>query len=295
MAAAVHAIYGEHTSRFRDLGQATHRLIANPIKDLNNLIRSGVENAPQQASLAQQEAYYEKFKKQFFGECEHELTRVNHFFLEKLAEARRKHGTLKLQLLAASNAPGYTSSGYSLQSPQLSEAYVGRSSKLMTLRQLRNAYTEFYLTLVLLLNFQMLNETGFKKICKKYDKYLKSNHGNAWMNNNIKHAAFSDRRPIQRMIDEVEDLYTNYLAGGDRARAMAKLRVPPLGEPTSPRIVFRAGIALGLFIMLALTAVFSCELSTPPCARRRSQSIGNYRPSQRRDLPKPKPTKSIPA
>lgn len=256
-----------------DLGQAIQaKLIANPSqtypKDLNTLIRRGVENAPMQETLSHQEAYFEKFRIQFFGECQHELNRVNHFFLEKLAEARRKHGTLKLQLLAASNAPGYTSSVYSLQSPKLSDVYVGRSSKLMTLRQLRNAYTEFYLTLVLLLNFQMLNETGFQKICKKYDKYLKSSHGNHWMNANIKNAAFTDRRPIQRMIDEVEDLYTIYLADGDRARAMAKLRVPPLGEPTSPRIVFHAGFALGLFIMLALTTGFCCELSILTCARR---------------------------
>lgn len=226
------------------------------------LIRRGVENAPEDAPQSQLNAYYEKFAQQFFGECKHELTRVNNFYLEKLAEARRKHGTLKLQLMAATNQLGPRNiSIVSLHSPQISEVYVGKKNKLMTLRQLRNAYTEFYLTLVLVLNFQMLNERGFQKICKKYDKYIKSSQGKAWVANNVKRASFADRRQIQRMIDEVEDLYTSYLAGGDRARAMARLRVPPLGEPTPPRIVFRAGIALGMFIMMALTAGFSCEFS----------------------------------
>lgn len=266
MAAAVHALLGEPTPLAK---QSAANLIAPsytllptrcPTKDLNMLIRHGVENAPEGAPPSELNAYYEKFAQQFFGECKHELTRVNNFFLEKLAEARRKHGTLKLQLLAASNQPGPRNvSKGSLQSPEISEVYVGKKNKLMTLRQLGNAYTEFYLTLVLVLNFQMLNERGFQKICKKYDKYIKSSQGEAWVSNHVKTAPFADRRPIQRMINEVEDLYTAYLAGGDRGRAMAKLRVPPLGEPTPPRIVFRAGIALGMFIMMALAAGFSCE------------------------------------
>lgn len=214
------------------------------------------------SSSAQIQAYYAAFEEQFFGECQHELTRVNNFFLEKLAEARRKHGTLKLQLLATSRAPGHTGSLSSLPSQRVSAVSMPSTSsnrKLMTQRQLRNAYSEFYLTLVLIQNFQSLNETGFRKICKKYDKYLKSNRGASWMESHVVNAAFTDHRPLQRMTVEVEELYTYYLAGGDRARAMTKLRVPPLGEPTPPRMVFRAGLALGMFIMLACATIFSCE------------------------------------
>ncbi|KAM8719781.1 hypothetical protein ACLKA7_005928 [Drosophila subpalustris] len=230
--------------------------------DLKTLIRRGVDGAPTSdvATAAQHQAYYAAFEEQFFVECQHELTRVNNFYLEKLAEARRKHGTLKLQLLAAARAPGHTASINSLPSQRMSMVSMPSTSssrKLMTLRQLRNAYSEFYLTLVLIQNFQSLNETGFRKICKKYDKYLKSTHGAAWMEQHVTNAAFTDQRPMQRMIVEVEELYIHYLAGGDRARAMTKLRVPPLGEPTPPRMVFRAGLALGMFIMLACAALFS--------------------------------------
>ncbi|XP_030568571.1 xenotropic and polytropic retrovirus receptor 1 isoform X2 [Drosophila novamexicana] len=228
------------------------------------LIRRGVDGAPTGDAVSQAElnAYYAAFEEQFFTECQHELTRVNNFFLEKLAEARRKHGTLKLQLLATARAPGHTASSYSLNSQRPSAVSVRANSsssnrKLMTQRQLRNAYSEFYLTLVLLQNFQSLNETGFRKICKKYDKHLRSTRGADWMERNVIYAPFTDQHALQRMVVEVEELYTHYLAGGDRSRAMTKLRVPPLGQPTPARIVFRAGLALGMFLMLAFTTLFS--------------------------------------
>lgn len=225
-----------------------------------------MDGAPTGDAVSQAElnAYYAAFEEQFFTECQHELTRVNNFFLEKLAEARRKHGTLKLQLLATARAPGHTASSYSLNSQRPSAVSVRANSsssnrKLMTQRQLRNAYSEFYLTLVLLQNFQSLNETGFRKICKKYDKHLRSTRGADWMERNVIYAPFTDQHALQRMVVEVEELYTHYLAGGDRSRAMTKLRVPPLGQPTPARIVFRAGLALGMFLMLAFTTLFSCE------------------------------------
>ncbi|XP_034118644.1 xenotropic and polytropic retrovirus receptor 1 homolog isoform X1 [Drosophila albomicans] len=247
--------------------------------DLKTLIRRGVDGAPTESETTPDQLleYYASFEEHFFAECQHELTRVNNFFLEKMAEARRKHGTLKLQLLATAHATGHVSRSHTrsqnqsrshsqLPSPRASVVSMPSTSsnrKLMTQRQLRSAYTEFYLTLVLLQNFQSLNETGFRKICKKYDKYLKSNHGALWLERHLTYIAFVDRRPLQQMTIEVEELYTHYLAAGDRAKAMTKLRVPPLGEPTPPPMVFRAGLALGMFIMLALAALFS-YLRRPP-------------------------------
>ncbi|XP_030079959.1 xenotropic and polytropic retrovirus receptor 1 isoform X1 [Drosophila hydei] len=254
--------------------------------DLKTLIRRGVEGAPTAesgASDAEINAYYIAFEEQFFTECHHELTRVNNFFLEKLAEARRKHATLKLQLLATARAPGHTFSSYSLQSSQRLSSLVSlrdnnssSNRKLMTQRQLRNAYSEYYLTLVLLQNFQSLNETGFRKICKKYDKYLRSTSGGDWVEQNINYAAFTDHRPLEKLIIDVEELYTHYLAGGDRSRAMTKLRVPPLGQPTPPRMVFRAGLALGMFIMLACTTIFS-YIRRPPEENKIEAFIRLYR------------------
>ncbi|XP_017086397.1 xenotropic and polytropic retrovirus receptor 1 homolog [Drosophila eugracilis] len=225
--------------------------------DLKELIKKGVENAPSPLTASDYEiqSYYRAFEEAFLTECQTELTGVNNFFLEKLLEARRKHGHLKLQLLANSRVPGHTASDSSIHSLRTDSSRIQK--KTMTTRQLRYAYAEFYLSLVLIQNYQSLNETGFRKICKKYDKNLKSGAAGKWFDDNIVDAPFTDGRQLQRMTTEVEDLYTIHLANGDRSLAMEKLRVPPLGEPTPPAMVFRAGIALGALIMLLLATAIS--------------------------------------
>ncbi|KPU74060.1 uncharacterized protein Dana_GF22095, isoform D [Drosophila ananassae] len=239
--------------------------------DLKVLIKRGVDRAPPPATTPDYEiqAYYRAFEETFLMECQNELTRVNNFFLEKLSEARRKHNTLKIQLLAYSHVPGHTSSDLSIGSNRIASHLPNRrrssAEKKMTQRQLRSAYSEFYLSLVLLQNYQSLNETGFRKICKKYDKYLRSTAGAEWFDRNVEFAPFTDGHLLQYIIAEVEDLYTLHLAGGDRSMAMAKLRVPPLGEPTPPFMVFRAGLSLGMLIMLVM-ATAAIYWKRPPTA-----------------------------
>jgi len=220
-----------------------------------------VENAPSPLTSDDYEvqAYYRAFEETFLTECQTELDGVNNFFLEKILEARRKHGHLKLQLLAYSRVPGHTGSDSSLLSNQRADS-SSIQKKTMTTRQLSYAYAEFYLSLVLIQNYQSLNETGFRKICKKYDKNMKSVAAGRWFVENVLVAPFTEVRQLQRMTIEVEDLYTVHLANGDRSLAMEKLRVPPLGEPTPPAMVFRAGIALGMLIMLLLATAISCRL-----------------------------------
>lgn len=224
-----------------------------------------MDRAPSPATTPDYEiqAYYRAFEETFLMECQNELTRVNNFFLEKLSEARRKHNTLKIQLLAYSHVPGHTSSDLSIGSNRIASHLPNRrrssAEKKMTQRQLRSAYSEFYLSLVLLQNYQSLNETGFRKICKKYDKYLRSTAGAEWFDRNVEFAPFTDGHLLQYIIAEVEDLYTLHLAGGDRSMAMAKLRVPPLGEPTPPFMVFRAGLSLGMLIMLVMATAAICR------------------------------------
>ena len=45
---------------------------------------------------------------------------------------------------------------------------------------LRVAFSEFYLILVLLQKFQLLNFTGFRKILKKHDKMFETTRGEDW-------------------------------------------------------------------------------------------------------------------
>ena len=50
----------------------------------------------------------------------------------------------------------------------------------MKISDLKLAFSEFYLSLILLQNYQNLNFTGFRKILKKHDKLLQTNAGAKW-------------------------------------------------------------------------------------------------------------------
>ena len=58
-----------------------------------------------------------------------------------------------------------------------------QEKELMKLKQANNlkvAFSEFYLMLVLLQNYQLLNFTGFRKILKKHDKLFNTTRGDEW-------------------------------------------------------------------------------------------------------------------
>lgn len=82
------------------------------------------------------------------------------YFVEKLAEATRKFATLQSELKT--------------QFDILKPRGAGDSKKALIPRRkvqdLKLAFSEFYLSLILLQNYQNLNYTGFRKILKKHDK-----------------------------------------------------------------------------------------------------------------------------
>ena len=54
-----------------------------------------------------------------------------------------------------------------------------------TAQQLKLAFSEFYLSLVLVQNYQQLNATGFRKILKKHDKLTMNENGLNWRINKV--------------------------------------------------------------------------------------------------------------
>ncbi|CAF1475681.1 unnamed protein product [Didymodactylos carnosus] len=53
-------------------------------------------------------------------------------------------------------------------------------TKLKNTNSLKVAFSEFYLMLILLQKFQLLNFTGFRKILKKHDKLFQTTRGDEW-------------------------------------------------------------------------------------------------------------------
>lgn len=125
-----------------------------------------VEEAPSAESVDPEVVtrHYKNFDEHFFHYCDKELKKINTFYSEKLAEATRKFATLNSELKTT-----LADNKQKLKSKIKNFKYdnVIPSRKL---QEFKTAFSEFYLSLILLQNYQSLNHTGFRKILKKHDK-----------------------------------------------------------------------------------------------------------------------------
>lgn len=186
------------------------------------------------------------------------MTKINIFYAEKLAEAQRKFATLNAEL-ALSAEPE--------KKKEVRFLGLGKSSNkdqqnvfkvpARKLQDLKLAFSEYYLSLVLLQNYQNLNYTGFRKILKKHDKNLNTDSGARWRKENVDCAMFYTNKEIDKLIQDTEATFINDLEGGDRQKAMKRLRVPPLGDQQSPWTTFKLGFWCGAFIVLLIAVVLS--------------------------------------
>ena len=83
-----------------------------------------------------------------------------------MAESSRRYISLKSELQACKE------SGKAKNKKMSKQAIDAMRGKTTTrkLQDLKLAFSEFYLALILLQNYQNLNFTGFRKILKKHDK-----------------------------------------------------------------------------------------------------------------------------
>lgn len=169
---------------------------------------------------------------------------------EKLAEATRKYANLRTELSEAQEDGFQSKKSISRRTKLLRKKNVPARK----IQELKLAFSEFYLGLILLQNYQNLNFTGFRKILKKHDKLLSVDYGARWRVEHVEQSHFYTNKDIDRLIQETELVVTQDIEGGDRQKAMKRLRVPPLGEQQSPWITFKVGLFSGAFIVL-LTAV----------------------------------------
>merc|ERR1719209_2854806 len=181
-----------------------------------------------------------RFDEAFFTFCTKELTKINTFYSEKLAEATRKFVTLKSEL-------------------EGSEGDHEKKKKLQRRKvmDLKLAFSEFYLSLILLQNYQNLNFTGFRKILKKHDKMLKTEAGGLWREEHVETAYFHKNRDIEKLRADTENTVTTELEGGNRQKAMLRLRVPPLADKQNPWTTFKVGLFSGAFLVLMVAMVLS--------------------------------------
>ncbi|XP_061695487.1 xenotropic and polytropic retrovirus receptor 1 homolog isoform X4 [Syngnathoides biaculeatus] len=205
--------------------------------------------------------YYAKFEETFFQTSEKELSKINTFYSEKLAEAQRRYSTLQNELQSSLDAQREIAmNGRGLQRRKTVFTLSQQERcKHRNIKDLQLAFSEFYLSLILLQNYQNLNFTGFRKILKKHDKILDTSRGAYWRVSHVEVAPFYTCKKITQLISETEALVTTELEGGDRQKAMKRLRVPPLGaaQPAPAWTTFRVGLYCGVFLVLLVTVMIT--------------------------------------
>lgn len=67
-------------------------------------------------------------------------------------------------------------------------------------------------------------------IKQQQKKIFKTDRGSDWHKTYVETAAFFTDKTVDHLITEVENIFTQYLENGDKARAMKRLRVPPFEE-----------------------------------------------------------------
>ncbi|KAK2565994.1 Xenotropic and polytropic retrovirus receptor 1-like protein [Acropora cervicornis] len=230
-------------------------------EQLKEVLYNGLDKMPPKDESPELvvDTYKSKFEEQWFRYCDEELEKINTFFAEKIAEAKLKFKTLKSELYVAGSlkvGPSLdalsTVRKMTLTGEPKTKAHVKRRKKVS---QLKFAFGEFYLSLILLQNYQQLNFTGFRKILKKHDKVFETPNGADYRREKVEVADFFTNKHVGELILETEELYIAELEDGNRSKAMNRLRVPPLQERSGGHWVScRVGFLAGLFVMLVSIA-----------------------------------------
>uniref|UniRef100_A0A915BJA1 Xenotropic and polytropic retrovirus receptor 1 n=1 Tax=Parascaris univalens TaxID=6257 RepID=A0A915BJA1_PARUN len=233
-------------------------------EELKSLLYDMMLEVPAEEDAREQ--YISQMDEKFFAECEQELTKISLFFSQKIAEAQGKYHELNSELVAfkefMDNTEGQKAINFSanlrnrLARRRTSSKHMNRE-RAKTAQQLKLAFSEFYLSLVLVQNYQQLNATGFRKILKKHDKLTVNERGLDWRINKVEKSSFFLNREIETLISNVETSVINELEGGNRQAGMKRLKVPPLSEKQHSTTTFSLGLFLGAFIVLAIAILLT--------------------------------------
>lgn len=238
-------------------------------ESLKNMLYECMLEVPSGEDEVKREEFISQMDERFFAECERELTSINLFFSQKIAEAQGKYHELENELaqykVVYGKGEGEENGGEALRKRKFGGRRNGvEKEQTKTAQQLKLAFSEFYLSLVLVQNYQQLNATGFRKILKKHDKLTGNEKGLEWRINKVEKSSFFLNRDIEKLISEVETAVINELEGGNRQAGMKRLKVPPLAEKQSAGTTFSLGLFIGCTIVLLLAIILSWLAAKSP-------------------------------
>lgn len=233
-------------------------------KELKNFIEDSYKDAVKDAINSLNA--FQKYEEAFLQMCDHERNKVIVFTNEKIAEATRKFYYLKKQATIAKTLQENSDNKIDHKTGVLSTnvkrvtGNIGKNNNVSkSIDDLKYACSEFYLSLIMLKNYQMLNYTGFRKILKKFDKIFNVSLGHEYFLKWIDKNSFYPTKDTDKLITDTENLFIYDLEKGDRSKAMKQLRVPPLSGQTNlvswPS--FEWGFCSGLFSILIIIVILS--------------------------------------
>jgi SPX domain protein involved in polyphosphate accumulation len=181
------------------------------------ILYAAVDRAPLDSEIARNR-YFLRINERFFAYCHKELLKINVFFGEKLSESIRRFENLRTELNYFNKPLLINESEQSLLRQRRRRYEKIVRSNYRHIDDLKLAFSELYLLLVLLQNYQTLNHMGFKKILTKHDKLFHQINGIEWLKTNVDTSPFVSYQQVSSLIDEVEILVTDHLENGNRRK-----------------------------------------------------------------------------
>ncbi|KAF9953799.1 hypothetical protein BGZ72_005133 [Mortierella alpina] len=127
--------------------------------------------------------------------------------------------------------------------------------------RIKAALYEFYRSLEMIKNYKVLNETGFGKIMKKFDKTAGWKATKAFNVSKLHPRYFMSSNTLEELIAETEALYIEKFEDGHRRRGMSKLRIPDIKHKASADPSISSPGCQGLLISdinLNILSLFAC-------------------------------------
>ncbi|KAJ9116645.1 hypothetical protein QFC20_000578 [Naganishia adeliensis] len=112
-------------------------------------------------------------------------------------------------------------------------------------KKLKLAVMEYYKELEILKNYRILNLTGFKKALKKFEKTARIRCIDLYMDEKVSKISFADNRPVDALLKEIEDEYTERFEKGDHKKAVDRLR-GQFDTSTHHLSTFWSGVYIGI-------------------------------------------------
>lgn len=243
-------------------------------EEMKKFLYAAQEKAPEEVTDDILRIHYKKFEAGFFKFCERELKKVETFYAEKIAEATRRFAELEIEVAntgverlqkIARDSMLYSESDDTGKEKVILLSQKDKDTKLnkKKLKDMKFIVGEFYLSLVLIQNYQDLNFTAFRKILKKHDKIFKTTSGVKYRVLTVEVSRFYKNKSIDKLITDTETIAIEDLEAGNRGKAMKRLRVPPLTEKQKTEPAFFWGLFTGMWLILFFIIVVLLKIKEP--------------------------------